>query len=274
MINYFPFFIGLALWMVACSSPSASQPGVVEVVQKPSGETEIKRKLNGQLHGRNLSFYPNGNVQAILYYKMGRLHGTQRTFHPNGPVRAITPFRHDTVVGTAYEFYPNGKPAIIQQLFNGLRNGSYRRYYQSPWRLRQRAEYVLVNGYEHQNGTAEYDSTGRLLRRWGFVRLRADHDTLRLGQTLTLTVRLLHPERPRVLARVYGFDHQFRSVNQQDEVLVLGRGDSVTLRIQPIEAGADTVSGYIADYEAVIVPGKGKRNKERPAYFAYPYYVR
>lgn len=273
-MKYVFFFISLILW-VACTSPSIPEPsGAVEVVRKPNGGTEIRHTVAGKLHGRNLSFYPDGKVQAILYYYNGQLHGTQRTFHPNGSVRFITPFRYGMAEGKAYEFFPDGKLSMTRNLRAGLRNGPYRRYYQNPWRLRQRAEYVLVNGYEHQNGTAEYDSTGRLLRRWGFVHLRADHDTLRLGQTLMLTVRLLYPARPRVLARVYSFDHQFRLVNRQDEVLVPGQGDSVTLRIQPVETGPDTVRGYIADYERVTLPGKGKRLKEWPAYFSYPYYVR
>ena len=249
----------------------------VEVVPGADGGYKLVHLVNGRPEGRITLFRPDGSIGAIFYLHNDSLQGVQRHFYPDGKLKLWEEAEHDRLHGRSYKWYPNGNLATIRQMQAGLRTGRFLEYYAAPTnQLRTRAEYVVVDGKEWENGYILYDSLGRITDCWGFPQVYADHDTIALGDSLTLHLRVRSPKEPLVLAAIGPFDEQFRLHDSDKLRVIYGQNHQVTISVPVSQRGPQVARGYLADYK----PDPKEQQKgvtgtlERQMYFAYPYYVR
>ena len=137
------------------------------------------------------------------------MEGIQRYFYANGRLAVWQQAHRDQAHGKAYGFLENGRLDYIKQFINGQQIGRQLLFYpQPPGRLHKRTEFVAVNGEAWQNGYVEYDTLGRVIERtsFGFPQARAARDTVALGDSLTLHLRLPYPERPDIMVMLGDFD--------------------------------------------------------------------
>jgi len=269
--------------LVSCNSNSDSKPFAqstkIKETHEPNGTRKVMHQVDGLLHGRTIVYQPNGAIGAIYYFRRDSLNGTQYRFYPSGKLMMWEQARNGQLEGNSYKFYESGHLAMIRHTVGGKRSGRYLEFYDTPHgQIRVYSQLVLVDGKEHDNGYIFYDSLGRVQDRWGFLRLNANHDTITLGQTLTLRLQIMFPKEKHVLASVYGYDSLYRVTRPQERVAVLGDNHEVTLNIEPPQRGMTEVRGYVADYRADRPLKANKSNssitQERRIYFSYPYYVR
>lgn len=271
----------LLLLISNCSSPhkpTDEEITTVRLVRAEDGYYSLQRRdSNGLLHGRSIYFYPNHSIESIFYFKHDTLQGVQRGFYENGNLRLIQSFKDGYVQGLMYNFYKDGALKSRGYVLDTLHTGPFIEFYQYPRnRVMARAEYAVVNGKEWRNGYVLYDSLGRVTDRWGFPHMQAQRDTLALGDSLVLRLRVAYPKESLVLAGVGGFGKEFRRVDSTALRVTYGQNHAVTVRVPAIRRGPQVVRGYLADYK--LNPTKREKGVtsalERRMYFAYPYYVR
>jgi len=253
----------------------------IKVVQLSDGSFEQAVPSNLILNGPACLYYPSGRVHALLRFERDSLEGRQIWFHPAGYLESIEYRHRGRLDGRKYIFDANGSLESARIMRNGLRVGNYHEYYAHPRnRLHIRAQFVAVQGREWDNGYTEYDTSGHVKSGRGFLLLHANYDTLSLGQTLTLRLRVAFPKEKYTLASIYGYDSLYQLARPKEQLIIPGNeSHSVTVNVQTVRRGAAEVRGYVSDYKAAK-PVNNMRSdddlevKERRMYFAYPYYVR
>ena len=266
---------------LACTprhEPAAAEPaGIRQESRDADGTRKVWYEVNGRLHGRVIVYQPNGIIGAIFHFQHGLQAGPQYRFYPTGRPLLREQARDGALQGPSYRFYPSGRVELIRHLSNGKRMGAYREFYDlpgSPPLLISRL--AVVNGKTRTNGYIVYDSLGRVTDRWGFARVRAAHDTVALGDSLTLHLGVRYPKEPHVLAALGDFDAAFRLRDASSLRVIYGRHHQVTVRVPARQRGAHVARGYLSDYK--LDPAERRAGVtgalERQIYFAYPYYVR
>ena len=222
-------------------------------------------------------YYSSGQLHAILHYQHDTLEGVQRWFYENGTPKTIQTTHQGKLAGRVYEFSEEGQLLALYASNNGNNEGPYFEFYQQPRGcLRGRANFVIVDNREQPTGYVRYDTLGRVTDRWGFARVRAAHDTVALGDSLTLHLGVRYPKEPHVLAALGDFDAAFRLRDASSLRVIYGRHHQVTVRVPARQRGAHVARGYLSDYK--LDPAERRAGVtgalERQIYFAYPYYVR
>ncbi|MDJ0367935.1 hypothetical protein QMK33_22565 [Hymenobacter sp. H14-R3] len=178
--------------------------------------------------------------------------------------------------GFSCGFTPHGRVGFTRYMVDGLRVGPYRLYYDGPPpRLHVAIDFLVVAGKEHQNYYEARDSLGRLLARTGRLRVQADRDTVALGDSLVLRLRVEHPQHPLAGVSVGGYDAAFVLRDSAAERRAPAPQHALTLRWPTATRGAQVLRGFMTDFDE----GKTKVRKATPGqgnrmYFAYPYFVR
>ncbi len=116
----------------------------------PSGEMHYQGYYSdGKKHGKWYEYNPAGSLISKNYYKDSEFNGTQTYYYPdrtrrmteyyqNGMLLSITSFANDSIskiselkngTGHAMAFYPNGQKRFDIEYLNGVKHGSYIRYY-------------------------------------------------------------------------------------------------------------------------------------------------
>ena len=272
--------MGLLYLASACEAPDPpDQMHGVAVVQQVDGSFQRIEKANKPLEGPARLYYPSGKLQALLNFQHDSLEGRQIWFHPAGYLETTERRHRGQLHGRKYIFYPSGAVQSLRTMRHGLRVGDYYEYYAQPRnQLHIHAQFALVQGREWDNGYIAYDSLGHLQSGRGFLQVKANADTVRLGQTLTLRLRVLFPKENHVLASIFGYDSLYRLVHPTVEIVVLGAEHVVTANITPQRRGEAEVRGYVADFKSAVPVSKTQRQvgldvQELRMYFAYPYYV-
>lgn len=235
------------------------------------------RKRDGLLEGRTLYYDPAGHLIASQHYRRDTLDGPQYEFYPDGRPMTCEKRHGGQLNGFSCGFFPSGRLEYTRYLQNGRRVGPYRNYYNTPApNLRQAIDFVTVAGKEYANSYTEYDAGGQRIAQTGRLVARADRDTVPLGDTLVLRLRIAHPMHQDSGLSTGDYDAQFVLRRPASERRVQGLRHGVTLRVPTATHGADTVRGYMEDFEATgPVSRQGEvAVKGRRLYFAYPYFVR
>ena len=268
--------VAAATYLSGCGPRPDSARHDTHETRFPDGSRVVSHKRDGLVEGRVILYDPTGYIRGIRYYLHDTLNGPQYLFYPNGRPQVCESTRKGKLNGFSCEFYPNGRLASTRYLVDGLRTGPFRAYFNThPSRLREATDYVIVAGREYANYSARYDSLGRLVLRTGRLLARADHDTVALGDTLVLRLRIEHPMHQQSGLSTGDYDAQFVLRTSASEQRVGGLHHGVTLRIPTATPGADTVRGYMDDFdETGPTSRKGEvAVKGRKMYFAYPYLV-
>jgi hypothetical protein len=266
------------LLLAACNAspnPAAKPIITIEVANNADSTRTVARKVNGLLEGRTLVYQPTGEIAAILYFHRDSSEGIQRSFYPNGRLMRWQKTHHGQPHGDSYDFLANGNLAHIEHFNLGQRVGCNLWFYDDPRnQLHTEVELLTVAGKEWQNGYAEYDSLGQVVVRTGFLWAHAERDTIALGDSLTLRLRIRYPEHPLVAVVTADFDADFRLHDPTSLRRQMGRNHALTLRVPAQQRGQQVVRGYVADFQETK-PGSPNHRHDggRRLYFAYHYFV-
>ena len=85
---------------------------------------------DGKRHGQCRLYYPNGSVEAEMYYQMDKLHGPSLFYGENGEVLSRTFFCEGKREGKVYFYYLNGKLSSIQRFKEGFWHGLQEYFYE------------------------------------------------------------------------------------------------------------------------------------------------
>ena len=273
--------LAVLLLLSACDAapnkPPTGPVATVEVTTNADSTRTVARKVNGMLEGRTLVYRTSGAIAAVLYFHRDSAEGIQRLFHPNGQLMSWQQVHRGQRHGKSYDFLANGALLHIEHFNRGQRTGRNKWFYEHPRnQLHTEVELLTVAGKEWQNGYAEYDTLGRLVARTGFPQAHAESDTVSLGDSLTLQLRVPYPEHPLVAVVTGDFDAEFRLRNPASLRRQMGRNHATTIRVPAVRRGWQVARGYLADFQE-SKPGSSSRRhggSGQRLYFAYPYFVR
>ena len=282
MVNYWKL-LPIALLLSACGTPSTAPKvaAVEEVTSNADGTRTVARKVNGLLEGRSIVYQRTGEIAGIFYFHQDKAVGTQYRFYPNGHLADWRQMAQGHAQGDSYGFLENGALATVERFEDGLRTGRNLLFYPHPVnKLHKLIEFVPVEGKEFQNGYLEYDTLGRVVAHSGFPQVRAERDTVALGDSLALQMSIKYPSYEHIAASIGIFDAQFRLRDSASFRLVPGRGRAVTMRLPATQRGQQVARGYLTDFRGQMPgekpePGsKSHKSAGQRFYFAYPYFVR
>ncbi len=85
---------------------------------------------DGKRHGQCRLYYPNGSVEAEMYYQMDKLHGPSFFYGENGEILSRTFFCEGKREGKVYFYYLSGKVSSIQRFKEGAWHGVQEYFYE------------------------------------------------------------------------------------------------------------------------------------------------
>lgn len=139
-----------------------------------------------KLDGKEIQFFPNGQIKSEQYFSKGKRNGKSRQWYSNGALRSIAEFKDDVPVEVAKEYYPSanseeklakeilygdgienarvsefspdGKTLSVMYLREGVPDGDFKAFYQDGTLMR---EGQFLNGLKNATWK-EYYASGDL----------------------------------------------------------------------------------------------------------------
>ena len=134
--------------------------------KEPESSSQAKMKeerfLDGQLHGRQVAYHPNGQMKLEAFYNKGILEGTKKAFHEGGEMLFSGTYKEGRLEGEVFHRRADGLEEI--QCYKGNHpDGVWQLYYPShPTFGKVKAlEASFSNGLLHGD-YIEYNQTGQM----------------------------------------------------------------------------------------------------------------
>ena len=87
--------------------------------------------INGKLNGLAKYWYPNGQLEAIRYFKDDLRHGNFEFYFDNGQLKQKSRFVNDMRQDTVIDWYENGQLRFIRQYENDKRTGAITAWFEN-----------------------------------------------------------------------------------------------------------------------------------------------
>ena len=117
IVRTFLFSLWISGWTGCTDEQSVKQ--VQE--QNPNGTLRMIRSMKGeQLHGRCLTYYPDGKMESDSRWHNGRRTGVTRLFYRNGVLKDSSSFVNDSLNGPSLHYYHNGALKRKSYFTNGI----------------------------------------------------------------------------------------------------------------------------------------------------------
>jgi len=145
---------------------------------KNTDSTYLKCKgsfIDGFKNGKFTTYYPNGKVKQISFYRKGILNGHVSTFAKNGIPTFQIMYRNGKIHGIFREWFPDGKPKEISKYSNGIKDGTENLYSPNGKRISM-GKYSdgKKNGlwqFKYENGRLKakgYFKNGKKISKWKY----------------------------------------------------------------------------------------------------------
>lgn len=117
-------------------SQAFAQPGPDVVFEKEKGKKVVKqfytngtlqsveRKKDGQLDGKQESYYPTGLPKLIRYFKTGFLNGKYLEYYDNGKLKLEATYQDNQLEGSHKRYFNNGQLQVEQSYKIMAQNGN------------------------------------------------------------------------------------------------------------------------------------------------------
>lgn len=130
-------------------------------IYSETGQLEKKYTIDEDSiqQGELLSFYENGkDIFERANYLDGQLEGKRILYFDDGQPEIIENYSHNILTDTLYLFYPSGALKMTSYFNNGIHTGVNTVYYESG----MKKEEVLFQNNEEQGRFVEYHSNGKI----------------------------------------------------------------------------------------------------------------
>lgn len=101
-------------------------------------------------HGKEINYYPNGNIQSTCIFQHGQRHGKYFDFWENGKRAGAWKYSRGGKTGVAKTWHQNGKIASKSTYENGKLNGQVIFYNTNGLPI---AKYMYSNGTKLEKGS-------------------------------------------------------------------------------------------------------------------------
>lgn len=147
----------------------------------------------GELHGRHLEFYPNGQIKVVQFFKLGEKDSTYTSYHSNGQVFKQLRYKDGVFIedNPSYEYHPNGKISGTGNLIQNLKDGPWKYFYDNG-ALESEGKYGTYI-YPHEHGDMFYQHKQGLWTYWypnGKIKATGTYDETQV-QTLEIGVEAI-----------------------------------------------------------------------------------
>ncbi|MBD3322155.1 MAG: hypothetical protein GF350_13740, partial [Chitinivibrionales bacterium] len=85
-----------------------------KVIDREGNIIRHKKYLNGEFHGEQKEWFPDGTLRGIRNYEKGCLTDTTRTYYRSGKLESIIPYSNCKPSGVPVSFYENGDTASVK----------------------------------------------------------------------------------------------------------------------------------------------------------------
>ncbi len=111
---------------------------------------------NGIKNGKDIKYFPSGNMSQLVTWKMGILHGPSKEFFTNGKVKVEFYNREDKRTGAYNQYFTSGRPEILGYYLSGHKHGKWV-YYTSTGEVESET-YYLYGEAKNQNELDERET--------------------------------------------------------------------------------------------------------------------
>ncbi|RTL60329.1 MAG: hypothetical protein EKK37_05690 [Sphingobacteriales bacterium] len=118
----------------------------------------VENYKDGELDGKGINYFPNGNIDNIGVYKNGKAAGEFKYFTYAGRKRITVNFEDGKVDGLRMEYFPNENVHYAETYKADSLDGTYKTYYQGG---QLETELTYING-QAEGKTKTYYETGEL----------------------------------------------------------------------------------------------------------------
>ena len=125
-----------------------------------SGKVQARSEIVNGLQ-KNTTYYENGNVQSITYWKDKKKEGVEIYYYENGNIHVYSNFKNGVENGPTIMNYENGVTKAIQHVINGKLEGPITEFYEDGT-LRA---YEITHDEKTFGEDAFYDPNGRIKRK-------------------------------------------------------------------------------------------------------------
>lgn len=126
---------------------------------KESMYIQDKKTKKEMKHGKEMTWYENGQVKSEATYEMGLPVGTATTYYEDGTKGSEVVYKDGEKEGEVVHYFPDGKNRKLITCTHGDRNGPYKEWYENG-NLKKEDSYVqnILEGIcitYHENGKKE-----------------------------------------------------------------------------------------------------------------------
>ena len=131
-----------------------------------SGNLESEQNfVNGKANGTFKWYYKDGKLSAQVNYIKGKEEGVYKSFYPSGDLYKRTDYKNGIIEGIYKEYYKGGRLKISE--------------------IRKGDDVVFLE---------EYDTTGKLIKDFRKIEIRADKDTINVNEKYKAIITLQGPK--------------------------------------------------------------------------------
>jgi hypothetical protein len=218
------------------------------------GRLEIKSNWkNDTLNGTFIVYYPVDKndsekeppVSREMFYLNGEAHGVTKWYYQDGTLQSLLNYNNGIKEGTQTIYYKDGKVATIHN-----------------WKT--------VKNYGKEitipQPSINFDLDGNIIDQWHFVIVRAEKDTVKMGETFKLKIKLINPVNEKISFITGTFNELFRTID--DKNIDTLKSDNFEINYSEVakKPGVNVVRGIVEDYKT-RKNAKGGTNKETTPYF-------
>ncbi len=238
-------------------------------------QQEIEYK-DGVPEGKQTAYYPSGKVKAESFFKGGKMDSVNTSYYEDGKVKTLKHYRNGLAEGPYQNFHENGNLIGSGNYRGGVRSGyAYDYFRDEPGKVRKRLYYFNLQGKEAIGSAVTYKKDGSVDEiNPGKVLVKSSADTVKLGEPVSLEIRLADASQELQAVVLGAVDEAFNLVKDQKPDTTKAVDKRAIIQYRPSQPGLQPIRGIVLTQLLVTYSGRQREITVKPLYFEYPIYVK
>ncbi len=233
--------------------------------------------IDSVFHGESKLYFENGNIKTILHWNNGKKQGIALVYYDNGRLASNKYYEKGKLLGWSWDFFQSGRLMKKAFYYNDSIRSICEFYSDSiPDRLVAEDIFATDHGRPKQVGWIEYNVNGSIKEESRCVKIRANKDTVSLGEELVFNLELKKPKFDSTIFVVESSSDELTSKKSNHSDTIVARSHSIVYSVKGKVKGWNFIKGYVKNlklvgyesddtYQTMSIPD---------IYFEYPYYVK
>ena len=219
---------------------------IVQSCQAPPEKEELQFQYE-----THYTYYDSGAKRTeASVNETGELHGAFIAYHENGNKKLVSTMEHNKLSGKGKRYHPNGKLSWKGQFLNDNMIGICSKY-DTSGRLYANLEYIQYEDTTIKNQQWVYTDSRELIGNQSLVYKVTLSDTVQLGDTMAVHVKLIHGainKNARIGIGDYNEHFELRSDSIE---LLLAENLEATFDVLATTIGQNHIRGTIMEFGEV-----------------------